>query len=80
MLSGKRPGIEHTFDRVFDRRYPPGMDHRYELETKRRSLAMLPHHAPSGLSREEAMALIEEVQAAEERLRRLKDELRRLAE
>ena len=41
---------------------------------------MLSPDAPSGLSREEAIALIREVQEAENRLRQLKTELRRLAE
>ncbi len=56
------------------------MDRTHELEHRRRSLAMLSPRTPSGLSREEAIALIEEVQAAEEQLRQLKGELRRLAD
>ncbi len=68
------------FDRGVGPGYPPGVDRRYELENKRRSLAMLSPQAPSGLTREEAIALIEEVQAAEDRLRALRAELRRLAE
>jgi hypothetical protein len=57
-----------------------GVDRRHELENKRRSLAMLTPQAPSGLSREDAIDLIQEVQAAEERLCQLKAELRRLAD
>ena len=56
------------------------MDRRYELETQRRSLAMLTPRAPAGLTREQAIDLIEHVQAAERRLADLKAELGRLAE
>ena len=56
------------------------MDRRYEIESLRRSLAMLQPGATAGLRREEAMDLIEEVQGLQSRLEQLRMELRRLAE
>ena len=56
------------------------MDRRYEIESLRRSLAMLQPGATAGLRREEAMDLIEEVQGLQSRLEQLRTELRRLAE
>jgi hypothetical protein len=56
------------------------MDRRYEIENLRRSLAMLPPGQLSGLRREEAMALLEDLQAVERRLATLRTELRRLAD
>lgn len=50
------------------------MDRWYELENRRRALAMLPPEA-AALKREEAMRLLEELQAMERRLRRLRDGL-----
>jgi HPt (histidine-containing phosphotransfer) domain-containing protein len=38
------------------------MDRYYELEDQRRSLVMLPPGSPSGLSREDAVNLIRELQ------------------
>jgi len=55
------------------------MDRPYQLESLRRSLAML-SPGVAGLKREDALRLIEELQVAEDRLERLKAELRRLAE
>jgi hypothetical protein len=46
----------------------------YELENLRRSLAMLPPQA-AGLSREEAMGLLAELQEMDKRLRELRDGL-----
>ena len=56
------------------------MEHRYELENKRRSLAMLQPRADAGLRREEAIQLIEEVQGLQDRLEHIRSELRQLAE
>jgi hypothetical protein len=56
------------------------VDRRYEIESLRRSLAMLQPGATAGLRREEAMDLIEEVQGLQSRLEQLRMELRRLAE
>lgn len=53
------------------------MDYRPRLEDLRRSIAMLPPQAPA-LDREKAMALLAELQAMEERLRRMRDGLERL--
>ena len=47
------------------------MERRYELETLRRSLAMLRPGAPS-LDREEAMHLVRELQDLERQLRTLR--------
>jgi hypothetical protein len=47
------------------------MERRYELESLRRSLAMLRPGAPA-LDREEAMRLVRELQHFEEQLRRLR--------
>ena len=53
------------------------MDRLSELESLRRSIAMLNPRA-AALDREEAMALIREVQEVERRLWRLRYELRRV--
>ena len=54
------------------------MDRLYELENLRRSLVMLTPNVPNALSREKAIALVEELQVAERRLRRLREGLERL--
>jgi hypothetical protein len=56
-----------------DRRY-------YDLENLRRSIAMLRPGTPAGLSREEAMRLLAELEDVKVRLERLRDGLRRLVE
>jgi hypothetical protein len=53
------------------------MERRYELETLRRSLAMLRPGAPA-LDREEAMRLVRELQAFERQVRTLRQGLLRL--
>jgi vacuolar-type H+-ATPase subunit D/Vma8 len=53
------------------------MERRYELETLRRSLAMLRPGAPA-LDREEAMHLVRELQELERQLRRLRRGLQEL--
>jgi len=53
------------------------MERRYELESLRRSLAMLQPGAPA-LDREEAMRLVRELQDLEHQLRRLREGLQRL--
>ncbi len=53
------------------------MERRYELETLRRSLAMLRPGAPA-LDREEAMGLVRELQELERQLRTLREGLQRL--
>jgi len=53
------------------------MDRLSELESMRRSIAMLNPRA-SALDREEAMALLRELQDVERRLRCLRDGLKRL--
>lgn len=50
----------------------------WELEHLRRSLAMLTPGQPAGLTREEAMGLLEELQRARRDLDRFEDGLRRL--
>jgi hypothetical protein len=55
------------------------MDRLYELESMRRSIAML-QPGVKALSREEAMRLIAELQDVERRLRRLKTGLLRLVD
>ncbi len=55
----------------------PVVDRRYELDGLRRSLIMLSPGVP-GLSREEALRLVEELSQAEERLDWLVAGLRRL--
>jgi hypothetical protein len=55
------------------------MERRYELETLRRSLAMLRPGAPA-LDREEAMRLVRELQAFERQVRTLRQGLLRLLE
>ncbi len=54
-----------------------GMERRYELESLRRSLAMLRPGAPA-LDREEAMRLVRELQDLEQQLRVLREGLQRL--
>jgi hypothetical protein len=56
------------------------VDRRYEIENLRRSVAMLQPHAVTGLKREEAISLIEELQGCQSRLEHLRGELRRLSE
>ena len=51
------------------------MDRRYELDRKLKSLAMLAPHHPQTLNREDALALVTELAAMEERLRRPRDAL-----
>jgi len=53
------------------------MERQYELESLRRSLAMLRPGAPA-LDREEAMQLVRELQDLEEQLRSLRVGLQRL--
>jgi len=53
------------------------MDRQYELESMRRSLAMLRPGAPA-LDREEAMRLVRELQELERQLRVLREGLQRL--
>ena len=53
------------------------MERQYELESLRRSLAMLRPGAPA-LDREEAMQLVRELQDLEEQLRALRVGLQRL--
>ena len=53
------------------------MERRYELETLRRSLAMLRPGAPA-LDREEAMRLVRELQDLERQLRTLRYGLQQL--
>lgn len=55
------------------------MDRLHELESRRRSLAMLPPQS-AALKREEAIALIRELEETERRLRRLRDGLVKLLE
>lgn len=55
------------------------VDRRCELENLRRSLAMLEPHAKA-LSREEAMALVHELQEAIGRLERMREGLRAVLE
>jgi hypothetical protein len=55
------------------------MERRYELETLRRSLAMLRPGAPA-LDREEAMRLVRELQTFERQVRTLRQGLVRLLE
>jgi len=60
-----------------DRTYVPLVDRRSELENMRRSIAMLNPKA-SALDREQAMALLRELQEVEWRLRTLQDGLQKL--
>jgi vacuolar-type H+-ATPase subunit D/Vma8 len=53
------------------------MERRYELETLRRSLAMLRPGAPA-LDREEAMRLVRELQDFERQVRKLRHGLQQL--
>lgn len=54
------------------------MERFNELEDLRRSLAMLPPGSMASLTREEAMRLLSELQALDERLRRLRSGLERV--
>ena len=54
-----------------------GMERQYELESLRRSLAMLRPGAPA-LDREEAIRLVRELQDLEQQLRTLREGLQRL--
>src|SRR5580704_6217440 len=56
------------------------VDRTYEIESLRRSLAMLQPGATAGLRREDAINLIEEIQDRQSRLEQLRTELRRLAD
>jgi hypothetical protein len=58
---------------VMDRRY-------YDIENLRRSIAMLRPGTPAGLSREDAMALLAELEEVKVRPERLRDGLRRLVD
>ena len=53
------------------------MERRYELETLRRSLAMLRPGAPA-FDREQAMGLVRELQELERQLRTLREGLQQL--
>jgi vacuolar-type H+-ATPase subunit D/Vma8 len=53
------------------------MERQYELESLRRSIAMLRVGAPA-LDREAAMVLVRELQALESEIRRLRDGIQRL--
>ena len=53
------------------------MERQYELESLRRSIAMLRVGAPA-LDREAAMVLVRELQALEGQIRRLRDGMQRL--
>ena len=55
------------------------MERQFELESLRRSLAMLRPGAPA-LDREEAMRLVRELQALERQLRTMREGLVRLLE
>jgi hypothetical protein len=54
------------------------MERFHELEDLRRSLAMLPPGSTANLTREEAMVLLSELQALDERLRRFRSGLERV--
>jgi vacuolar-type H+-ATPase subunit D/Vma8 len=53
------------------------MERQYELESLRRSIAMLRVGAPA-LDREAAMVLVRELQALEQQIRRFRDGMQRL--
>jgi len=70
---GRWGGLQSScYERMFDL-----MDRYYELENWRRSLVMLPPGSLA-LDREDAVALIAELQEAEGRLRGLRDALKLL--
>jgi hypothetical protein len=52
----------------------------HELERLRRSIGMLAPAAASGLSREQALQVLGDLKQADQRLRDLRRELRRLAD
>jgi hypothetical protein len=52
------------------------MERRYELEIKRRSIAMLPPGHTAPLTKEAALALVGELVEIHERMRRLRELLR----
>jgi predicted nucleic acid-binding Zn-ribbon protein len=56
----------------------PSVDRLSELESMRRSIAMLNPRTARVLDREEAMALLQELQDVQRRLWTLRHELRRL--
>ena len=59
------------------RTYVRSMDRQYELESLRRSIAMLRVGAPA-LDREAAIVLVRELQGLEQQIRRLRDGMQRL--
>ena len=62
---------------VAHRTYVRRVDRHHELESLRRSLAMLHVGAPA-LDRETAMELVRELQTLERQIRRLRDGMQRL--
>ncbi len=56
----------------------PSVDRLSELESMRRSIAMLNPRTARVLDREEAMALLQELQDVQRRLWRLRHEIRKL--
>ncbi len=56
------------------------VDRRHELENLRRSLAMLSPGQVSGLRREDALRLIEDIEQLQARLWNLRDRVRRALE
>jgi hypothetical protein len=56
------------------------MDRRYEIDSLRRSLAMLPPGRRDALDRERALGVLDELVEVQDRLDRLRRELKRLAE
>lgn len=71
--SRSRAGLRGLIERVF---YGV-VDRRHELEIMRRSLAML-SPGVQALAREDAIALVEELTAVQDRLDHLREGLRRL--
>ena len=56
------------------------MERRYEIENLRRSLGMLRPGVAAGLSREQALELLRQLQDVERRMEQLKHTLRKLAD
>jgi hypothetical protein len=56
------------------------MERRYELESLRRSIAMLPAGRRDALDRERALGLLDELCEAQDEIERLQRRLRELAE